>query len=116
MRIPGRWDIPLHRGIDTVERAVLRDGDGVAMDATGYTVTAPIYSDVEMSTQVGSLAVAWIDQTAGAFTLTLDSTVVGLVEDQPCYWQLMVADPGNAVEAWARGRIGMAYQLPKCLP
>lgn len=101
MIAPATYDITIPQRATFSQTFTLKDGDGVALNLAGHTVTAQLWT-AGRGTKLADFTVAWVNQGAGQFRLTLAATVTRTLTADG-YWDLLVANPDGSKDYWLRG-------------
>lgn len=80
----------------------LKDAAGVALNLTGYTLVASLWT--ERRRKLLDFTLTWVDQAHGQFTLSLTAAqTTGL--SGAAVWDLLVEDPSTNKDYWLRGDV-----------
>ncbi len=102
MIYPAVYSMTIEQRADFDRSFSLFDEDGVALDLTGYTVVASLWT--ERRRKLLDFTLTWVDQALGQFTLTLtDTQTSGL--SGAAVWDLLVTDPDGAKDYYLRGDV-----------
>jgi len=89
----GVHNIRPQRRADFVLTLGLKDGEGVVLDITGWTVLAQVW-DKDRTTKYGDFTVDITDATTGAVTLTLPYTVTTVLPAEARYDVMLINTSG----------------------
>lgn len=97
---PATYNITIQRGATFSRTMQLKDGDGVPLNLTGYTVKAQMWQDDKRS-KLADFTVTWVSRSTGQFTISLNAATTAALGLNG-YWDLLV-DSGTAKDYWLRG-------------
>lgn len=100
---PAKFDLTIQQGATFSISLQLKDGAGAALNMTGYTVSAHLWTAGRLG-KIAELQFRWDVQAEGRFTLYLDATQttdvgVGGV------WDMLVTNPDGTKDYWLRGSV-----------
>lgn len=99
---PGNYDITIQQGADWEKTFQLFDSNGEAVDLTGATVDAEIWT-AGKHIKLADFTVSWVDRAIGKFKLNLSDTVTfGLPKNG--YYDIKVTDANGFANYWVRGQ------------
>lgn len=109
---PGVYNIRPQRRADFVLSLGLKDGNGAALNITGWTVLAQVWNK-ERTTKYGDFTVQVTNAATGAITLTLPYTVTTLLPAEARY-DVMLINPSGLREYYLEGivRPSEGYTAP----
>ena len=99
---PGNHDIVIQQGADWEKTFQLFDGDGVAVDLTGSTIAAEIWTDRKQA-KLADFTVTWVDRPVGKFSLSLTDAVTSSLL-QTGFYDIKVTDANGFSNYWVRGQ------------
>ena len=98
---PASYDITIQQNATYSKTFQLKDGDGVALNMTGFTVAAQLWTEGKGS-KIADFAFAWVSQTTGKFTITLSAAITAEL-GQSAYYDILVTNSGGTKDYWVRG-------------
>ncbi|MGI9142875.1 MAG: DUF7264 domain-containing protein [Fluviibacter sp.] len=101
MITPGTYDIVIPQNATFSRTFQLKDGDGLPLNMTGYTVAAQVWT-AGKAAKLADFTVAWVNRTAGSFTLSISAATTEAM-GSPGYWDLLVTNPDGTKDYWLRG-------------
>ena len=108
---PRLIDLLLYRGDDFGPWAMAWTQNSVAVDITGYTITAQI-RDSEDGTILASFGVNITSAVNGAFELTLTDADT-LTMPSSAVWDLQLKSPGGFTRTFAKGKVKTTKDVTK---
>jgi hypothetical protein len=100
---PAKFDLIIQQGATFTVSLQLKDGAGAALNMTGYTVTAQVWSAGRVS-KMADLLFRWDAQTEGRFTLYLPAAQTTAVSPAGV-WDMLVTNPDGTKDYWLRGSV-----------
>jgi len=106
---PATYNITVPQNATYSQSFQLKDGTGAALNMTGYTVSAQLWTAGKAS-KIADFAFAWTAQTTGQFTLSLSAAVTAEIGASG-YWDMLVTNPDGSKDYWLRGSatLNMGY-------
>lgn len=98
---PAKYDITIQQGATFSKPFQLKGSDGLPLNMNGYTVDAELWTEGK-GIKLADFTPAWVDRTAGKFTLSLSAAVTTTI-GQSGYWDLLVTNPDGTKDYWLRG-------------
>lgn len=102
---PATLDVTVQQNATFSLALQFKDSTGVAMNMTGYSVAAQIWSS-DRASKFSDLQFAWTSQSTGQFTLTLAATQTGKLGADGV-WDLLVTNPDGTKDYWLRGKVDL---------
>lgn len=99
---PGLHNIVIQQGADWEKSFQLFDGDGVAINLTGSTVEAEIWTE-RKTTKLADFTVTITDVLLGKFTLGLTDAITSTLPESG-YYDIKVTDVYGFSNYWVRGK------------
>jgi hypothetical protein len=103
MITPATLDITVQQNATFSLSLQLKDSTGTALNMTGYTVAAQIWSAGRAS-KIADLAFRWDAQTLGKFTLYLTAAQTAALGADGV-WDMLVTNPDGTKDYWLRGAV-----------
>jgi hypothetical protein len=100
---PATLDITVQQNATFTLSLQLKDSTGAALNMTGYTVAAQIWT-ANRSNKLADLAVSWDAQALGKLTLTLAASATTKLGSDG-RWDLLVTNPDGTKDYWLRGAV-----------
>lgn len=102
MIYPANYPITIEQRADFSRSFAVLDDDGEAVDLTGFTLTAKLWT--ERRRLLTAFTLTWTDQAAGEFTLSLTDAETTLLSGAGV-WDLLVEDPDGLKDYYLRGNV-----------
>lgn len=99
---PGTYNIVIQQNADWEKTFQLFDSNSDAVDLTGATVEAEIWTEKKRA-KLADFSVAWVDRSIGKFTLSLSDTVTSTLPVSG-YYDIRVTDADGFSNYWVRGQ------------
>lgn len=99
---PGLHNIVIQQGADWEKSFQLFDGDGVAINLTGSTVEAEIWTE-RKTAKLADFTVTITDVLLGKFTLGLTDAITSTLPESG-YYDIKVTDVYGFSNYWVRGK------------
>lgn len=99
---PGLHNIVIQQGADWEKSFQLFDGDGVAINLTGSTVEAEIWTE-RKTAKLADFTVTITDVLLGKFKLGLTDTITSTLPENG-YYDIKVTDVYGFSNYWVRGK------------
>lgn len=99
---PGLHNIVIQQGADWEKSFQLFDGDGVAINLTGSTVEAEIWTE-RKTTKLADFTVTITDVLLGKFKLGLTDAITSMLPESG-YYDIKVTDVYGFSNYWVRGK------------
>lgn len=99
---PGLYNITIQQGADWEKSFQLFDGDGVAINLTGSTVEAEIWTE-RKTAKLADFTVTWVDRELGKFRLYLAEEITFTLPSTG-YYDIKVTDANGFSNYWVRGK------------
>ena len=101
---PAQKDFTVQRRADFPLTLTFKDGNGDAINLTGYTVAAQVY-DESRSTSYGSFAVTYTNRTSGIVDIKLTDTQTTGFTPEELKYDVLLTDPSGSKEYYLEGTI-----------
>lgn len=102
---PKKYDITIPQGATFSLPLQFKDGAGVALNMTGYTVAAQVWlpgNTVGAESELTAMTVTWVDRTTGRCTLSLSAAETRAMTSDGVY-DVLVTKPDTTSDYWLRG-------------
>lgn len=90
---PANYDITIHQGATFVVDLQYKDGTGVPVNMSGYTVEAELWNRIGTA-KLANFDTPWTAQASGSFRMKLSSAVTSGITEQGQY-DLMITEPSG---------------------
>lgn len=90
---PANYDITIHQGATFVVDLQYKDGAGVPVNMSGYTVEAELWNRIGTA-KLANFDTPWTAQASGSFRMKLSSAVTSGITEQGQY-DLMITEPSG---------------------
>jgi hypothetical protein len=94
MMDPAKYDITIHQGATFDLLLQYKDGNGVPVNMTSYTVAAQLWNRLGTA-KLSDFTFSWETQASGSFRLKLASTVTSGITEQGQYDVLVTKPNGD---------------------
>ena len=101
---PAQKDFTVQRRADFPLTLTFKDGNGDAINLTGYTVAAEVY-DESRSTSYGSFAVTYTNRTGGVIDIKLTDTQTAAFSPNELKYDVLLVDGSDNREYYLEGTI-----------
>ncbi len=109
---PKSVDLLLYRGDDFGPMQHTWTQSGVAVDITGYTITAQIRASKDDATILASFGVAITSAVNGTWEITLtDTDTLGLPPS--AFWDMQLKSPGGYTRTFCAGKVKTSLDVTK---
>lgn len=112
MQEPTKYDITIHQGATFSLAVQYKDGNGVPINMSGYTVEGQLWNRLG-SAKLADFVFAWTAQVSGMFTMKIPSSVTSGITEQGSY-DFLVTEPGGdqfyMLEGTAFWNPGLSYK------
>jgi len=112
MQEPAKYDITIHQGATFSLDVQYKDGDGVPVNMSGYTVEGQLWNRTA-SAKLADFVFAWTVQASGMFSMKIPSSVTSGITEQGTY-DFLVTEPGGdqfyMLEGTAFWNPGLSYR------
>lgn len=98
---PATYDITIQQNATFSQNFQLKDSTGAALNMTGYTVEAELWT-VGKGSKLADFVVTWVSQATGIFRLSIAAATTAAL-GQGGYWDLLVTNPDGTKDYWLRG-------------
>lgn len=111
---PARYNITIHQGATFLLWLRYKDNLGAYVDLSGYEIVATLWNRLGTE-QIANFEFEWINQSEGAFQLSLSALVTGSIVEQGQYDVLMTQPGGRkfylleGTAFWNPGLSGRGY-------
>tara|TARA_Y100000004_G_scaffold183504_1_gene231413 strand:- start:304 stop:645 length:342 start_codon:yes stop_codon:yes gene_type:complete len=100
---PATYNFTLQRAADYSVLLQFKDSDGVAIDLTGYTVSAQAWNRLR-TTKSADFGVAYTSRSEGKVTISLADTVTASFPDE-LFYDVLLENPSGSKEYYLEGVI-----------
>lgn len=100
---PAQLDLTIQQNATFSVALQFKDSTGAALNMTGYTVAAQVWS-AGRSSKIADLTFAWVAQTTGQFKLSLTAAETALIGPDGV-WDVLVTNPDGTKDYWLRGSV-----------
>lgn len=98
---PGSYNISLQRRADYVLALQFKDGTGVAVNLTGWTVYAQAWNEAR-TTKYADFSVTYTNRANGQISIALTDTQTTSFPDE-CFYDVLLEDPSGLREYYLEG-------------
>ena len=91
---PAQKDFTVQRRADFPLTLTFKDGNGDAIDLTGYTVAAEVYSE-DRSTSYGSFGVTYTSRSTGTIDIKLTDTQTAAFSPNELKYDVLLTQPNG---------------------
>ena len=105
--IPDIYDIKIYRGADFSVTFTLKDGDGVAIDLSGFTITSTARTALERdATEIVTFANTLTgDGSGGIFVMSLTQTETLALDPQKGHYDVLFDDGSGLYDYYIKGQV-----------
>lgn len=100
---PAQLDLTIQQNATFSVALQLKDSTGTALNMTGYTVAAQVWSAGRLS-KITDLTFTWTAQLTGQFKLSLTAAQTTLIGPDGV-WDMLVTNPDGTKDYWLRGSV-----------
>ena len=109
---PAKYDITIHQGATFLLEVAYKDGDGVPVNMSGYTVEGQLWNRTGTA-KLANFQLDWLVQSSGVFTMGIPASVTSGITEEGAYDFLITEPSGNKfylLEGSAFWNPGLSYK------
>lgn len=103
---PATYDITIQQNATFSKTFQFKTSDGLPFNLTGYTVDAELWTEGK-GVKLADFTVAWVDRSAGKFTISLPTATTSALGSDG-YYDILVSNPDGTKDYWLRGSATLA--------
>ena len=101
---PATYNMTVQRRSDHSVDLVFKDGNGAAINLTGYTVAAQVWEE-KRKRKYADFTIAYTDRAAGKITISLTDTQTSTFSLDELKYDVMLTNPSGLKEYYLEGTI-----------
>ena len=101
---PATYNMTVQRRSDHSVDLVFKDGNGAAINLTGYTVAAQVY-DESRSTKYADWTVAYTNRSGGIVDISLSDTDTATFTPSILFYDVLLTEPGGSKNYYLEGKL-----------